>query len=207
VGAFRAVQWLSGEGPVPHADDEAYIVSITDDWHAATKNPLPLLRAHARAVLEEARARDRVRSLEASAAAAATPGEREAFTEAADARREVAAARYAEAERYSAQAAALGLLPCERDPLEREIRHGEIPMADYVKRPGGGGIGTPRATSTLSGRVAGLLLESTVRHPYPTDAARIAECKDRVREGIVYGESGACVASPAGRDHAELVRS
>jgi transcriptional regulator with XRE-family HTH domain len=113
VAAFRAVQWISGETPIPHADDEAYITSITDDWHAATGNPLPLLRARARAVSEETRALDRARGLEASALLAGTPGEREALAEAAAARREVAEARRDEAEKYRAQAAALGMLPPE----------------------------------------------------------------------------------------------
>lgn len=110
VTAFRAVQWLSGETPIPHADDEAYIVSITDDWHAATGNPLPLLRAQARAVSEEARARARAASLEDSAARAKTPAEQAALTEAAAAHRGTAEARHAEAELYRHQALALGLV-------------------------------------------------------------------------------------------------
>jgi hypothetical protein len=111
VAAFRAVQWLSGETPIPHADDEAYIMSITGDWNAATQNPLPLLRAWARAVSEEARSRGRARFLEDSAALAKSAGEREALAEAAAARRETAEVRHAEAEMHRGQARALGLLP------------------------------------------------------------------------------------------------
>jgi hypothetical protein len=72
-------------------------VSITDDWHAAVGNPLPL-RARARAASEEARARAQAASLEDSAALAGAPGERTALTEAAAAHQGTAEARHAEAE-------------------------------------------------------------------------------------------------------------
>jgi transcriptional regulator with XRE-family HTH domain len=109
---FRAALWAAGEAPFPGPDDAAYITSITEDWNAATANPLALYRAHLAASASAMRALGRARAMDERAVGAAA-GEREGFTEAAAALRETAERHQAAADSTLRRAAELGLVAPE----------------------------------------------------------------------------------------------
>jgi len=109
---FGAAKWFTGEAPFPGAaEDDTYIAGITDDWNAATKNPLALYRAHDRALAEEMRAIERAAMMDNSATAAKDNAQREAFTAAAAALRRDAEGHRAARESIRRDAERLGLLP------------------------------------------------------------------------------------------------
>ena len=122
--AFRAVQWLSGEGTFPDPGQGAGTVIAATPQNCGPAWPLALYRAHDRAIEEEARALTHARGMDERAAVAATDAEREAFAAAADAQRSVAEGFRDRGEQLREEAREQGIVP---PGLTMKL---QIPLAD-----------------------------------------------------------------------------
>ena len=109
--AFRAAQWVTGEGPFPGVSDDDYLIAINTDWNHAHGGALALYRSYDQAVRDEGNALRRARQLDERAAAADDELGREAYASAAAALRQRAEDRRAARESVRREAERLGLLP------------------------------------------------------------------------------------------------
>jgi transcriptional regulator with XRE-family HTH domain len=109
---WRALQWASGEGPFPGAED-ADLLTIAGPWNSGPAAALALYRLHDDAVEEELRAEVRAADLRKLAASAAGGVERQALEMAAEATGRRAIECHASAERLRGEAAARGWRPPE----------------------------------------------------------------------------------------------
>jgi transcriptional regulator with XRE-family HTH domain len=111
VPAFRAAEWVSGEGPLPEPADDPGAVTITELRYPPAAHPLMFHRRADQVFEDEMRFTSRARVMEESASVAGTPEMRAALTgRAGDYRRAADQAR-TERENLRKEAEAEGILP------------------------------------------------------------------------------------------------
>lgn len=111
VPAFRAAEWVSGEGPLPDPEDDAGVVTITELRYPPVARPLMFHRRADRAFEDEMRWTSRAGAMEEAASVADTGAVRAALTgRAGDYRRAADQARTSR-ENLRKEAEAEGSLP------------------------------------------------------------------------------------------------